>query len=178
MFQASARASPAKYEALATAAPRPESRAPAGAKHALRSWQVGATLRTAILGPPVAAFVLLPWVLFNTSAADGRSFDLPSYLVVLFFFAVPVGYVFGLVPALLSGALYSGALTVAPFLRFHVLARVCAGVASGGLCGGLWFRALAGTEWIAYGLAAALVMGVLALRRPGRRRSISRGDRI
>jgi hypothetical protein len=136
------------------------------ANDALRAWQIRTILWTGIVGPPVASFVLLPWVLLSTSTISVDSFDLPSYLVVFLFFAVPVGYVFGVIPALLAGAMYSGALTAIPCLRPHTLFRSCIGVVSGGMCGGLWFHAVIGTEWPAYGLAAALVMGVLALRRP------------
>ena len=133
---------------------------------ALRSWQIRTTLRTGIVGPPIASFVLLPWVLFSTSATSFHLFDLASYPGIFLFFAIPVGYVFGVIPALLAGAMYSAALTEMPSLRSHTLLRVCVGVVSGGLCGGLWFHAVIGTEWPAYGLAAALVMGVLALRWP------------
>lgn len=170
MSQTTERVSATKSKSLVPAALLPdfapeETRASTIAS-ALRSWQIRTTLRTGIVGPPIASFVLLPWMLLSTSATSFHLFDLPSYIGIFLFFAVPVGYVFGAIPALVAGAMYSGALTAIPALRSRTLLRVCIGVVSGGLCGGLWFHAVIGGEWPPYGSAAALVMGALALRWP------------
>ena len=129
-------------------------------------WWVGSTLSVAIAGPPAASFVLLPWVLLSASPSSAHSFEIPDYVIALLFLAIPASYVFGVVPALLTGATYSAALTAIPQLRAHSLLRSCLAAACGGFWAGIWFPAVIGAPSSAYVAAAALVMALLALRRP------------
>jgi len=128
-------------------------------------WWISSTLSVVIAGPPAASFVLLPWILFSTSPTWAHSFDMSSYVVALVFFAVPVGYVFGVVPAVLAGATYSTTLISFPALRAHSPLRSCVGAISGAFWAPLWFPAVVATSSGAYVLAAALVIALLALRR-------------
>jgi hypothetical protein len=95
--------------------------------------------------------------------------DVACFVVAFIFFAVPVGYVFGLVPALLAGALYCGALTAVASMRPGVPLRACLGAISGGLVGGVWFHAVIGLDSHGYAWVAALVAALLSLRRPSAR---------
>lgn len=126
----------------------------------MRCW-IGSTLFLAVAGPPAASFVLLPWLLLSGSPAH---FDFSSYLVTFIFLAVPVGYVFGIVPAILAGATYSATLIALPPLRTSSVVRSCVGAASGAFWAALWFPPLTATTSGAYVVAAALIMALLALR--------------
>jgi hypothetical protein len=76
-------------------------------------------------GSPAASFVLLPLVLPPASATSTVSFALPLYLFAFLVFAVPVSYIFGIVPALLAGRLYSGVLAAMPSPSFRRPIRSC-----------------------------------------------------
>jgi hypothetical protein len=91
----------------------------------------------------------------------------PSFLALFLIFAVPVGYVFGTIPALVAGAIYSGALTAMPTVSPRPLLRAGLGAACGALPGEVWFHAFVGPGSSSYALAAALVMGLFALRWTG-----------
>jgi hypothetical protein len=119
-----------------------------------------------VLGPPVASLILLTTHYLLSCAGRIEPVDLPCFVVTYVFFAVPVGYVFGLVPALLSGVMYCGALTAMTKLRTQMLLRVCTGATSGGLAGGVWFHAVIGPYSHGYGAVAAAVAALLSLRWP------------
>ena len=89
-----------------------------------------------VLGPPVASLILLMSHYLPSCAGRTEPVDLPCFVVTYVFFAVPVGYVFGLVPALLAAVMYCGALTAMTKLRTQRLLRVWTGTLSGGLAGG------------------------------------------
>jgi hypothetical protein len=118
------------------------------------------------VGPPVASLILLAIDYLPFCAGRTEPADLPSSLAAFVLFAVPVGYVFGLVPALLAGALYCGALTAMATLRTRTPLRVCIAALSGGLAGGVWFHAVIGPDSRRFGLIAAAVAALLSLRRP------------
>jgi hypothetical protein len=92
--------------------------------------------------------------------------DVSDLMVLFIFFAVPVGYVFGVVPALLAGAMYSAALTAVATRRAGMLPRVCLAAICGGLVDGIWFHVVAGPDWRDYTAVAALVQALLSLRWP------------
>jgi hypothetical protein len=119
-----------------------------------------------ILGPPVASLILLTTHYLPSCAGRTEPVDLPCFVVTYVFFAVPVGYVFGLVPALLSAVMFCGALTAMTKLRTQMLLRVCTGAISGGLAGGVWFHAVIGPDSYGYGAVAAVVAALLSLRWP------------
>jgi hypothetical protein len=96
-------------------------------------------------------------------AALHEPVDVPSFVVAFILFALPVGYAFGVIPALLAGAMYCGALTAMARLRPGMLLRACLGAISGGLVGGVWFHAVAGPDSRGYGSVAALVVALLSL---------------
>jgi hypothetical protein len=132
----------------------------------LPSWQIRTTLLIGTVGPPVASLILLAAIYLPYCAARSATFDASSFAVAYILFAVPVGYVFGIAPAMIAGALYCGALTAMTTRRPGVLVRACLGVIAGGLVGGFWFHAVLGPDSHAYGPVAALVLAVLALRWP------------
>jgi hypothetical protein len=131
----------------------------------IRFW-IGSALWFAIAAPPAASFLLLLWVLLAAWTTPPTPSDLAYYLIAFLFFAAPVGYVFGVIPAFLAGVTYSAALTAIPPSRAHWLLRVCVGAVAGGFWSGLWFCGVVGASSPAYALTAALVMALLALRRP------------
>lgn len=137
----------------------------------LRSWQARTLLLIGAGGPPVASLILLATVYLPSCAERTEPVDLPGLLVIFVFFAVPVGYVCGLVPALLAGVMYCGALTAMATLRTRPLFRVCAGAVSGGLAAGVWFHVLAGHGSLGFAAVAAAVAALLSLRRISQQRA-------
>ena len=128
-------------------------------------WQVHASARIALLGPPAASLILLGVYYFRYCQAV--PFDPADFLDAFLLFAVPVGYAFGAVPALLTASLYCSLLTADSRLRQRGLGtRVGAGALCGGLMSSVWFRELTHTDWGVYGLTGALVMAALALSSP------------
>jgi hypothetical protein len=132
----------------------------------LSSWQVRTTLLIATMGPPVASLIIMMATYLPYCAALDEPVDVPSFVGAFIFFALPVGYAFGVVPALLAGAVYCGALTAMATPRPGMPLRACLGALSGGLVGGVWFHAVVGPDSHGYGSAAALVMALLSLRYP------------
>jgi hypothetical protein len=129
--------------------------------------QVRMTLWIGLVGPPVASLILMTANCSPLLAARTGPIDVSGWVVLFVFFAVPVGYVFGVVPALLAGAMYSSALTaIATRCRTGTLARACLAAICGGLVCGIWFLVVAGPDWGDYAATAALVAALLSLRRP------------
>ena len=143
----------------------------------LSPWQIRMTLWIALVGPPVASFVLMTPTYFPFLARQTEAVNMSDLLVLFIFFAVPVGYVFGVVPALLAGALYSVVLTAAMATRRFgmlpraCLARACLAAICGGVVCGVWFHVVAGPDWRGYAAGAALVAALLSLRWPQARTS-------
>jgi hypothetical protein len=129
----------------------------------LSSWQVRTTLLIAALGPPVASLIVMTTTFLPYGTALHEPVDMPSFVVAFICFALPLGYAFGVVPALLAGAVYCGALTAMATLRPGLLLRACLGAISGGLVGGVWFHAVVGPDSHSYGSVAALVVALLSL---------------
>ena len=73
----------------------------------LTPWQVRATVLITLLGPPAAHLILLAAYYFEYWRTV--PFNFADCLVVFFLFAIPVGYAFGAVPALLAALLSSAA---------------------------------------------------------------------
>jgi hypothetical protein len=107
-------------------------------------------------------------------AALNEPIDVPGFVAAFIFLALPVGYAFGIVPALLAGAMYCGALTAMATLRPGMLLRASLGAISGGLVGEVWFHAVVGPDSRGYGSVAALVVALLSLRYPPARSRKSR----
>jgi hypothetical protein len=129
-------------------------------------WKVGMTLCVGVVGPPVASLILMTTIYLPLVATRAGPIDLPGLMALFILFAVPVGYVFGVVPALLTGAMYSGVLTAVAPRRTGMLPRACLAAVCGGLVGGIWFRVVAWPDWHCYAAVAGLVAGLLSLRWP------------
>jgi hypothetical protein len=129
----------------------------------LTSWQVRRTLLICTVGPPLASLILMTVNYLPSYAARTEGVDVPSFLAALVLFAVPVGYVFGLVPAVFAGVMYCGVLTAMATLRPGMLLRACIGALCGGSAGEVWFPAMIGPDSHGYGWVAALVVALLAL---------------
>ena len=129
-------------------------------------WQVRTTLLIGIVGPPVASLILL--TIKYLPLLEGRTelVDVSGFIGFFILFALPVGYCFGVLPALLAGGIYCGALTAMAILRPGILARVCLGAISGGLVGGVWFHTVIGADSRGYGSIAAFVLALVSLRWP------------
>ena len=132
----------------------------------LRCWQARTLLLIGSVGPPVASLILLATDYLPSCAGRTEPVDVPCFVAAFVLFAVPVGYVFGLVPALLAGAMYCGALTAMTTLRTRMLLRACIGAISGELAGGVWFHAVIGPDSHGYGAVAAVVAALISLRSP------------
>jgi hypothetical protein len=119
-----------------------------------------------LIVPPTASALLLATALLPASKtwADPAS-AVASFLTLFYIFAVPVGYVFGTVPALLAGLIYSRALTAVPTVCPRPLLRAVLGAACGGLAGEVWFYAVIGNGSGIYAAAAAVTMTLFALWR-------------
>src|SRR5262249_33644816 len=101
-------------------------------------WWFRSTLSVAIGGPPVASLLLFAWFFPSASQTPVDRFHIPPYVVAFLLFAVPVGYVYGVVPALLAGATYSAMLSAIPPLRVRPRLRLCVGAVCGGFWAELW----------------------------------------
>jgi hypothetical protein len=129
----------------------------------LTSWQVRRTLLICTVGPPLASLILMTVNNLPSYAWGTEVVDVPSFVAAFMLFAVPVGYVFGLVPAVLAAVMYCGVLAAMATLRPGMLLRACIGALCGGLAGGVWFQAMIGSDSHRYGWVAALVLALLAL---------------
>jgi hypothetical protein len=95
------------------------------------------------------------------------SFNFADFLAAYSMFAIPVGYVFGAVPALLAASLYCALLTAnSRLLLWRPLTRAGVAALCGGLASGVWFWVLLRTAWGIYALVGALVMATLSLGTP------------
>jgi hypothetical protein len=130
------------------------------------AWQIRMTLRVGAVGPAVATLILMTATYLPLLAARTGPIDAPGLIVVFIFFAVPIGYVFGVVPALLAGAMYSGVLTAMETRRTGMLPRASLAALCGGSVCGIWFHAVAGPGWRGYAAVGALVAALLSLRWP------------
>jgi hypothetical protein len=93
-------------------------------------------------------------------------FNLPDFLVAFLFFAIPVGYFYGVIPALVAGSLYCAALTANSSLLQRPFSTACVAALCGGFVSWVWF-----VEWLSidssvYALTGALVMAALTLVSP------------
>jgi len=131
-------------------------------------WNVSTTVLSGTVGPPAAGLVLLASVFLPAAPtwADPWS-AVPSYLALLLIFAVPVGYVFGIIPSLLAGALYAAALNAMPTVRVRPLFRAWLGAVCGGVTSEIWFHFVIGPRASIYAAVAALIMALFALCRGG-----------
>jgi hypothetical protein len=125
-------------------------------------WQLRTTLLIAALGPPAASLILftavyLPGVEWQSD---------PTCIAPLFLLALAVGYVFGILPAVLTSALYCGALTVAPRLRHVTLLRSALAATIGAVIGDVWFHAAIGSDSLPYTAATSFVACILSLASP------------
>jgi hypothetical protein len=132
----------------------------------LPSWQIRTTLLIGVVGPPVASLVVMTGNYLPWWERGAEPIDVPCFLAAFLLFGLPVGYAFGVVPALLAGALYCAALTALPSVPRGMLARICLGAIAGELIGEVWFHGVMGLESHGYGSVAALVTAVLSAGRP------------
>jgi hypothetical protein len=138
-------------------------------------WQVRATALIALLGPPTASLILLAVDYFKYWRAV--LFNIADFLAALFLLAIPIGYAFGAVPALLTVLLYCVLLPASSrLLQRRLLTRACAGAISGGLASWAWFREWL-NAWGIYGLVGAVVMAILSLGL-GPRRQTTHGQGV
>src|ERR1700753_273770 len=97
------------------------------------SWRVRTTLLIGTVGPLVASLVLMMNTYLPLCVTQRESFDVPCFMAAFVLFAIPVGYVFGLVPAVLAGVMFCAAVNGMAPLRPGVLARACLAAVSGEL---------------------------------------------
>lgn len=138
---------------------------------------VGAAIWTGVVVPPAASLMLCATMLIPATTWANPASVVPSFLALFFIFALPVGYVFGGIPALLAGAIYSGALSAMPTAARRPLPRAALGAACGGLMGAIWFYPIVGPGWSSHATAGTLVMALFALRRKSMEGAIEAGSR-
>jgi hypothetical protein len=128
-------------------------------------WQFRTIARIALLVPPAASLVLLVVDYFEYFRAV--PLNLPDFLVAFLLFAIPAGYLFGVIPALVAGSLYSAALTANPSLLLRrPFGRACVAAICGGSVSWAWFVAWLGIDSSIYALTRALVTAALTLGSP------------
>jgi hypothetical protein len=128
----------------------------------LLSWQIRTTLLIGVVGPPVASLVLMTGNYLPWWEGGAEPIDVPGFVAAFLLFGLPVGFAFGVIPALLAGALYCTALTALSSVPRGMLTRVCLGAIAGELIGEVWFHGVMGLESYGYGPVAALVTAVLS----------------
>jgi hypothetical protein len=126
-------------------------------------WQLRATALITLLAPPAASLILLAVYYFEYRRTV--PFNVTDSLIVLFLIAIPQGYAFGAVPALLAALFYCALLTAHGRL-LRSLIRACVAAICGGLSSWAWFCESLGASGI-YGLVGALVMAALSVSSPG-----------
>lgn len=132
------------------------------------TWQVRTTLLFGAVGPAIASLIVMT-VAYRPFLATGTGpIALPDVLIAYVCFAMPVGYAFGVLPALLTGAMYCCGLTALPRLRPGTLPRAGIAALSGGLISVAWFDAVIGPGSRRYAWVAALTAALLSLRWPRR----------
>jgi hypothetical protein len=140
---------------------RPRSRTPL--KLSL-SWQLRTIVLITLLGPPTASLLLLAIDYYEYW--QDVHFQFTDFLIAFLFFAVPVGYVFGTVPALLAAFLYCAIWNPGTRLHQRIAARACIAAVCGGIASWAWFSKCLDVSGHIYGLSGALVMAALSLRLP------------
>jgi hypothetical protein len=125
-------------------------------------WQVRAIALNTLLGPPAASLILLAAYYFDYWRTI--PFNFTDFLLVFFLIAIPEGYVFGAVPALLAALLYCALLTAHSRL-LRPLIRGCVAAICGGLASWVWLCESLGASGI-YGLVGGLVMASLSVTSP------------
>src|SRR6266403_1631819 len=114
------------------------------------SWQVRTILLIGTVGPPAASLILMTTTYLPLWAVKGESVDMRLFAAAFVLFAIPVGYVFGLAPALLTGVLYCAASTGMAKPRPGLLLCAWLGALSGELVGEVWFLAVIGPDLHGY----------------------------
>ena len=138
-------------------------------------WQLRTTLLIAAVIPPITGVVA---AVAPQQFRDGFHFprwdSLASFLITTTFLTVPVSYGFGIVPALIGGAIYCTLLTKVARFRNSVphrcaLAFVVAASIAGLSC---YFLLGAGSGAIFYGLICGIVGLAFATRWPATEASV------
>lgn len=129
-------------------------------------WQVAMALWMGVVGPPVASLILMTTIYSTLSAGRTEAIGVCDLVLLYALFAIPVGYVFGSVPAFLTGAMYCVVLTAVGTSRPGILLRVCVAAICAALTAGIWFDTVLGTHSVTYGAVATLVAALLSVRRP------------
>ena len=114
------------------------------------------------VGPPVASLIVMTGNYVPWWQGGAEPVDVPCFVAAFVLFGLPVGYVFGVVPALLAGALYCAVLTSLSSMPRGLLTRICLGAIAGELIGEVWFHGVVGLESYGYASVAALVTAVLS----------------
>jgi hypothetical protein len=130
-------------------------------------WQVRMTLWVGVVGPLLGSLILMAATYVPLLPARTAPIDLAGLAEAFILFAVPVGYVFGIVPAFLAGAVYSGVLTTMATDLSGTLPRMCLAAICGGAVCGTWFYWVSGPDWRSYATVGALVAALLSLRWSG-----------
>jgi len=130
------------------------------------TWQARTTLLCGVVTPLIAALLVNLSSYVPQWERSVEPVTILGVIATLIFLALPVGFLFGVVPGLVGGALYSYALTLVPYARPRVLFRAFAGAALAGLVGGLWCQFVLRLPGVAYGAVAALSGFLFALRWP------------
>lgn len=130
------------------------------------TWQFRTTLVLTALGPPLASSIFAAFAYTQTLMHADPPFSVGVFVMVLLTVAIPVGYLAGFFPALLSASLYVWVLAVQPRLRSQVLFRAAIAATLGGLISAIWSYFVMSHNAITFGYPAAATAALLALRWP------------
>ncbi len=126
--------------------------------------QLRTSAHITLLGPAVASLILLVVDYFEYWRT--APLNLADALTAFYVFALPVGYVFGCVPALLAALLHGALLAANTKLAQLPWVRACTGALCGGLVCWIWFGIWSGTARPVYALVGALVMAAVSSFSP------------
>jgi hypothetical protein len=130
------------------------------------TWQARTTLLSGVITPLIAALCLWIWHYDPYWHDPSERLTVVGALATLLFVALPFPWVFGVVPGLISGGLYSFLLTRAPHLRLQIFSRGVVAAVLAGLVGGMWCQIVLGLSGISYGAVTAISGFLFALRWP------------
>jgi len=129
-------------------------------------WQTKTVLLVAAIAPPTAGILMQVfqyWPQWSRGTSEPGQFA--SFIVTGVGLTIPLAYVFGLIPSVIGGAIYSTVLNYVPVLRYRRWLRAATAAAIGALTGAAFGQLFSGTP-LMFAVLGALVAGVVALFIP------------
>jgi hypothetical protein len=142
------------------------------------TWQARTTLLCGAITPLTAGLIVGLWIYLPQWEHSAERTTLIGIVTTVVGLALPLAFIFGVLPALIGGALYSAALTLVPFAETRIILRALLAAALAGLVGGLWCQIVLGFPAVGYGVVAAISGFLFALRWPRRLQAAPSNPRL